>query len=104
MRVGLSLLEMLVVVAILGAVALIVLPRFSGSSSAAKKNACYTLKGNIEVQAQLWFRHKGVWPAADLSDLAADKAYLPEGLPVCPVDGTAYVFDQASHRVVGHAH
>ena len=101
---GWTLLELLLAVMVLGVLAWVALPRFSDYASPAKKNACYTLKGNLEVQAQLWYRHKGVWPAADLSDLAADPNYLPEGLPACPVDGSAYTFDPATHRVLGHAH
>jgi prepilin-type N-terminal cleavage/methylation domain-containing protein len=101
---GWTLLELLLVVSVLAILALAALPRFSGYASSAKKNTCYTLKGNLEVQAQLWYRNKGVWPAASLSDLAADPDYLPEGLPACPVDGSAYTFDPATHRIVGHVH
>jgi type II secretory pathway pseudopilin PulG len=101
---GWTLLEALAAVTVLAIVALIALPRFSNYASPAKKNTCYTLKGNLEVQAQLWYRNKGAWPAANFSDMAADASYLPEGLPACPVDGSAYVLDPATHRVVGHAH
>lgn len=101
---GLSMLEMLLVLVVVGITAAIVLPRISQNSAPAKKSACYTLKGHIEVQAQLWHRNKGDWPAADLSDIGAAPAYFPDGLPVCPVDGSAYTFDQASHRVAGHSH
>jgi prepilin-type N-terminal cleavage/methylation domain-containing protein len=103
-RSGWTLLELLLVVTVLGIVAVVALPRFSNYASPAKKNTCYTLKGNLEVQAQLWYRNKGVWPAADFSDMAADPNYLPEGLPSCPVDGSAYLLDPATHRVVGHTH
>lgn len=103
-RAGLSLLELLAVVVLVSVIAAVALPRFLNRSSAAKKNACYTLKRNIEVQAQLWYRTKGSWPAANLSDIGANAAYFPEGLPVCPVDGSAYTFDSSSRQVVGHVH
>ena len=101
---GLSLLEVLVVAVVLAVVALVILPRFSGYASTTRKNACYTLKGDIEVQAQLWYRNRGIWPAGNLSDIGANPAYFPEGLPTCPVDGSAYTFDSATHRVLGHVH
>lgn len=101
---GFSLLELLVVVVVVGALAALSLPRFLGNSATAKKNTCYTLKGNIEMQAQLWYRNKGTWPAANLSDLGADVAYFPEGIPTCPVTGAAYTLDAITHRVTGHSH
>jgi type II secretory pathway pseudopilin PulG len=94
---------MLAVVVILGIFSAILLPRLM-TGTTARKTACYTLKRNIEVQAQLWRRNHGAWPAVNLSDMAADAAYLPEGLPTCPVDGSAYTFDQATRQVVGHTH
>jgi type IV pilus assembly protein PilA len=103
-RRGWTLLELLLVVTVLGVVAAVILPRFSNNATTAKKTACYTLKGNLEVQAQLWYRNKGTWPNATLSDLGADKNYLPEGLPVCPVDGSPYAFDPGTHRISGHVH
>jgi general secretion pathway protein G len=99
-----SLIEVLAAVSVLGFLAAIALPRFLGNSAAAKRSACYTLKGNIEVQSQLWFRNKGTWPASNLSDIGADATYFPEGLSQCPVDGSAYSLDAATHRVSGHTH
>src|SRR5580765_5410496 len=84
-RPGFSLLEVLVVTVVLGILAAIVLPRLATQSVDAKKNSCYVNKGKIEVQAQLWYRNKGAWPATNLSDIAADIAYFPEGVPTCPV-------------------
>jgi len=103
-RSGFSMVEMLAVVTLIGIIAMIVVPRFAGSGTQAKTNACNVNKGNIEVQAQLWFRNKGGWPAADLSNLSADKKYFPEGVPTCPVDGSNYSFDKATQRVSGHQH
>ena len=42
---------------------------------------------------KLWKRNNSSYPAANLSDIGADTAYFPSGLPVCPVDGTAYTID-----------
>lgn len=101
---GLSLLEMLAIITIVGVLAAVVLPRLTSQGAAAKRAACHAQRGNLEVQAQLWHRNRSVWPSGDLSDLAADADYLPDGLPVCPVDGSAYQFDPATQCVTGHQH
>ena len=103
-RRGLSLLEMLAAITILGIISAIVLPRFGDSAKKAKIQACNVHKMNIEVQAQLWFRTKGSWPNTNLSDIGANSTFFPEGVPACPFDGTAYSIDNTSHRVVGHNH
>lgn len=101
---GFSLLELLAIVTILGVLAAVALPRLSSHGDSAKQAACHARRGNLEVQAQRWYRSKGAWPSSNLSDLAADPDYLPEGLPVCPVDGSAYTFDAATQSISGHDH
>lgn len=103
-RSAFSLLELLAVVAIIGVVAAVILPRVSVGHDEGKKAACYVFKGDIEVRAELWMHNTGSWPAGDLSDIGADLNYFPEGLPVCPVDGTAYTIGTATGRVIGHVH
>lgn len=103
-RTALSLLELMAVVTILGIIAMIVVPRFGNHSWEAKSNGCKLHRGNIEVQCQLWYRNKGVWPAANLADIGADTRYFPEGLPSCPVDGSSFTFSSSSQTVSGHAH
>jgi prepilin-type N-terminal cleavage/methylation domain-containing protein len=99
-----SLIEVLAVIVIMGVMAVLIVPRFGGQTSNAKKNACAVQKGNIEVQAQLWYRNKGSWPAADLADIGADPQYFPDGLPSCPVDGSSYEFDGSRAQATGHSH
>lgn len=101
---GMSFLELIMVLVILGIIGSVVLARLPINSLDSKKNACYTNRRSIEVQAELWYRNKGTWPAADLSDMGTDPAYFPDGLPTCPVDGTAYVLDGITHQVSGHDH
>lgn len=103
-RPGVSLLEILAVVTLMGIIAMIALPRLATSGDKTKANSCFATKGMIEVQAELWFRNKGVAPAADLSDIMGAPAYFPDGAITCPVDGTAYQIDTATRRVNGHAH
>ena len=103
-RHGVSLLQLLAVVAILGVLSAVVLHRVFLPRDTVRQNACYVLKGQIELQTQLWFRQQGSWPATDLSDIGTDPDYFPEGLPICPVDGSAYSLDSNTHRVMGHIH
>lgn len=103
-RSGMSLLELLAAVAILGVLAAVLVPRLSLGGSIAKSDACTVNCRVIELQATLWKRAHNSWPAADLSDLASDATYLPEGLPVCPVDGSSYTIDAQTGVLQGHAH
>ncbi len=101
---GFSLLEILAVVVLLGIVAMIAIPRFGTSADAAKATTCHINTGNIEVQAALWFRNKGTWPASNLSDMFAATDYFPDGGTSCPVDGSSYTFDSTTEVVTGHTH
>lgn len=101
---GLSLLELLCTLTIVGLLATLALVNFRNTSDIARKRACYVTKGEVEVQVQLWYRNRGTWPATNLSDIAASTTYFPSGLPVCPVDGSAYTIDATTKRVVGHTH
>lgn len=103
-RPGLSLFELLAVLTLIAILAVVIVPRFSTQSVTAKRNACFVNKNNIEVQCQLWLRQKNASPVANLSDIGADRAYFPEVLPVCPVDGSAYTINTTSQRVIGHTH
>jgi prepilin-type N-terminal cleavage/methylation domain-containing protein len=99
-----SLAEVLAVTAILAILAACIVPRAVGHFTEAKQHACHANQGEIELQAQLWRRNKGTFPAANLSSIGSDTAYFPEGLPVCPVDGTSYTIDTTTGTVIGHTH
>ena len=99
-----TLVEILAVVVVLGILAAVVVPRVLVSSAEAKTNSCYQNKASINTAVEKWYFDKGTWPLDDLSDIAADPDYFPEGIPVCPVDGTVYALDAVTHRVTGHAH
>ena len=101
---GFSLLELVAALVVLGVLGGLAISRLAGNSLESRRAACYTMVGNIEVQVELWHRNKGTWPAGDLSDIGNDPAYFPDGPPKCPVDGSRYVLDGTTHRVVGHEH
>jgi type II secretory pathway pseudopilin PulG len=96
--------ELMAVVAILGFLAALIVPRLLGHQEDAKRAACDANQGEIELQVKLWRRNTGSYPAANLSDIGANASYFPSGLPVCPVDATAYTIDTTSGLVTGHTH
>jgi prepilin-type N-terminal cleavage/methylation domain-containing protein len=100
---GLSLMELLAVLAIVSVLTVLLVPRVAGHTGDARRAACHLNQGEIELQCQLWRRTQGAFPNATLSGIGADSQYFPEGLPTCPVDGSAYTID-ASGLVVGHEH
>ncbi len=101
-RKGFTLVELLVVVMILAALAAIAIPRISQSADKAKINACKTNVDLLNSQIELYYANNdGSWPE-DLDTIAKDEDYFPDGPPTCPF-GTAYVLGD-NHRVVEHDH
>jgi prepilin-type N-terminal cleavage/methylation domain-containing protein len=103
-RSAFSLAELMAAVVILAIVAAYIIPRVGAYNTTAKRNACWTNQGEIELQVKLWRRNNGSYPLANLSDIGANTAYFPQGLSTCPVDGTAYTIDTTTGLVVGHTH
>ncbi len=100
-----TLIEILAVVVILGILAVVVVPRVLTSSATAKTNACYQNKASINTAVEKYYFDTGGWPSDAMTlDIAADVNYFPDGIPVCPVDGSAYALATTTHRVTGHAH
>lgn len=98
-RNGFSLIELLAVVTILGIIAAIIVPRVSVSSDTAKTQVNAHNKATLNSAVERWYIDQGSWPANDLSDIGADTDYFPDGIPVNPVDGSAYTLDATTHRV-----
>lgn len=104
---GITLIELLIVVIILGALAAIAIPRISTSAHNARKNACYTNIDILNSQLEMYCAdNDGEYPAT-LSDLTTDANYFPDGEPVCPFDSAEYPDAlTADNRVdaSGHTH
>lgn len=98
---GFTLVELLVVVLILGALAAIAVPRIIGGATNARINACKTNVDLINTQIELYYANVGSWPT-QLSDITTDPNYFPDGAPACPF-GTAYGYNTTMHRVPEHA-
>ena len=99
---GFTLVELLVVVLILGALAFIAIPRIGQSSTTAKVNACKTNVDLLNSQIELYYANSGRFPAA-LTTLTGDANYFPDGAPLCPFS-TAYSYSTSTHRVAQHSH
>ena len=102
---GFSLVELMIVVLILGALAAIAVPRILGGATQAKINACATNIDLINSQIELYYANEGAYPT-DLAALTADTDYFPDGAPVCPF-GVAYANTlTATNRLdtTGHSH
>ena len=91
--------ELLAVVTILGIIAAIIVPRVAVSSDTAKQKVAAHSKATINSAVERWYVEKGAWPANNLSDIGADTNYFPDGVPVNPVDGSAYTLNAATHHV-----
>jgi prepilin-type N-terminal cleavage/methylation domain-containing protein len=100
MKKGFTLVELLIVVLILAALAMIAVPRMVASADTAKKNACDTNIDLINTQIELYRANSGSVPT--LTTLFADTNYFPDGAPVCPY-GTAYAQGTNGH-VTAHTH
>lgn len=100
-RDGFTLIELLIVVLIVGALAVIVIPRLSTSATNAKINACKANVDLINSQIELYKVKTGNWPAA-LADVTQNTDYFRDGEPECPF-GTPYTMGP-NHRVAEHSH
>ena len=99
---GFTLVELLVVVLILGALAAIAVPRISQSAQTAKISACNTNVDLINSQIELYYANTGEWPK-DLQAITDNKDYFPDGAPVCPLDED-YSYSDTTHRIAEHNH
>ena len=98
-----TLVELMIVVLILGALAAIAVPRIMGGSAAAKANGCKTNIDMINSQIELYYSNTSSWPAT-LDVVTGDTNYFPDGAPTCPVTGLAYPNTLVNNRVDASAH
>jgi len=95
LRRGVTLIELLIVVLILGALAAIAIPKITASSTTAKANACATNIDIMNSQIEMYRADHDAY-ADTLNDLVTDPNYFPDGLPVCPSGGT---YSMSGNRV-----
>ena len=95
-RKGITLIELLIVVIILGALAAIAIPRMSQNSVTAKLRACQTNVATMNTQIEAYYADNDEWPV--FATLTTDPNYFPDSTPVCPSGGT-YTMSGTTYRV-----
>ena len=86
-RKGVTLVELLIVVMILGALAAIALPRISQSAGNARQRACDTNISLINSAIEMYYVDEGSYPTT-LGLVTNSTTYFPDGAPTCPLGGT----------------
>jgi prepilin-type N-terminal cleavage/methylation domain-containing protein len=101
-----TLVELMMVVLILGALAAIAIPRITGGATTAKANACKSNIDLINTQIELYYQNTGDWPE-NLKKVTTNTDYFPDGEPKCPVTDDVYPNNLLGTDLVdasGHAH
>ena len=98
-RAGFSLTELVAVVSIVGMIGAAVAPRITRPSECWQTQVDEHFRASIGTAVEQFYMETGRWPAADLSDIAADSDYFPDGIPVNPLSGQPYRLNPDTYQV-----
>ena len=99
-RPGLSLLELLAVITIIGFLSTLVVTRVSTAADTAKEKTCFHHRAQINAAVEIYAVKNDAFPTS-ISDIDTPDVF-PDGIPTCPVSGVAYTLNATTHRVQGH--
>jgi len=85
-KAGFTLVEIMIVVAIIGLLAAIAIPNFVKARTTAQKNACINNLRQIDGAKEQWALEKKLAPGATAVNAEID-AYIKGGAPKCPASG-----------------
>ena len=98
---GFTLIELMIVVAIIGVLAAVAIPRFVQSTDDAKTKACDANIAQINSQWEIQYVQDGDYE--DITDFDDNTTYFPDGWPVCP-HGDSYTDVSDNYRIDAHSH
>jgi prepilin-type N-terminal cleavage/methylation domain-containing protein len=97
-----TLVELMVVVLILGALAFVAIPRLTAGTTSAKIRSCESNVALMNRLAELYHQQKDAWPQ-NYNKFSTDTDYFPDDPPQCPF-GMTYSMDGANHHINAHSH
>jgi prepilin-type N-terminal cleavage/methylation domain-containing protein len=97
-----TLVELVMVVLILGALAFVAITRISTSAASAKAQSCESNVVLMNRMVELFYVQEGAWPQ-NYNKFSTNTDYFPDGPPECPF-GTTYSMDGGNHHIHPHSH